>query len=105
MSLSSSLVELPGRGVTRVWEHPGPPGAPTLMLVHGVTLTAALNWSGVLEPLGAAFRVVAMDLCGHGESFRPAGRFSLGTARMTLLCWPGFGGWSSWLRSDTRWAA
>jgi 3-oxoadipate enol-lactonase len=77
MSLSSSLVELPGRGVTRVWEHPGPPGAPTLMLVHGVTLTAALNWSGVLEPLGAAFRVVAMDLCGHGESFRPAGRFSL----------------------------
>jgi 3-oxoadipate enol-lactonase len=75
--LSSSLVELPGRGVTRVWEHPGPPGAPTLMLVHGVTLTAALNWSGVLEPLGAQFRVIAMDLCGHGESFRPVGRFSL----------------------------
>jgi 3-oxoadipate enol-lactonase len=75
--LSSSLVELPGRGVTRVWEHPGPPGAPTLMLVHGVTLTAELNWSGVLEPLGAQFRVIAMDLCGHGESFRPDGRFSL----------------------------
>jgi len=74
---SSSLVELPGRGVTRVWEHPGPPGAPTLMLVHGVTMTAALNWSGVLEPLGAQFRVIAMDLCGHGESFRPVGRFSL----------------------------
>lgn len=77
MPLSSSLVELPGRGVTRVWEHSGPPGAPTLMLVHGVTLTAALNWSGVLEPLGAQFRVVAMDLCGHGESFPPVGRFSL----------------------------
>jgi len=77
MSLSSSLVELPGRGLTRVWEHPGPPDAPTLMLVHGVTLTAALNWSGVLEPLGAQFRVIAMDLCGHGESFRPVGRFSL----------------------------
>jgi len=77
MLLSSSLVELPGRGVTRVWEHSGPPGAPTLMLVHGVTLTAALNWSGVLEPLGAQFRVIAMDLCGHGESFRSTGRFSL----------------------------
>jgi 3-oxoadipate enol-lactonase len=77
MLLSSSLVELPGRGVTRVWEQPGPPGAPTLMLVHGVTLTAALNWSGVLEPLGERYRVMAMDLCGHGESFRPAGRFSL----------------------------
>lgn len=75
--LSSSLVEIPGRGVTRVWEQPGPPGAPTLMLVHGVTLTAALNWSGVLEPLGGQFRVLAMDLCGHGESFRPVRRFSL----------------------------
>jgi 3-oxoadipate enol-lactonase len=77
MLLSSSLLELPGRGVTRVWEHPGPPGAPTLMLVHGVTLTAELNWSGVMEPLGAKFRVIAMDLCGHGESFAPKGRFSL----------------------------
>lgn len=75
--LSSSLVEIPGRGFTRVWEQPGPPGAPTLMLVHGVTLTAELNWSGVLEPLGGQFRVLAMDLCGHGESFRPRGRFSL----------------------------
>jgi 3-oxoadipate enol-lactonase len=77
MLLSSSLLELPGRGVTRVWEHPGPAGAPTLMLVHGVTLTAELNWSGVIEPLGAKFRVIAMDLCGHGESFAPKGRFSL----------------------------
>jgi 3-oxoadipate enol-lactonase len=77
MLLSSSLVELPGRGVTRVWEQPGPRGAPTLMLVHGVTLTAALNWSGVMDPLGDHFRVIAMDLRGHGESFPPPGRFSL----------------------------
>jgi 3-oxoadipate enol-lactonase len=75
--LSSSLTELPGRGVTRVWEHPGPPGAPTLMLAHGVTLTAALNWSCAMESLGRQFRVIAMDLCGHGESFPSAGRFSL----------------------------
>jgi 3-oxoadipate enol-lactonase len=77
MLLKSSLVELPGRGVTRVWEHPGPPGAPTLMLAHGVTLTAALNWSFAMESLGRRFRVLAMDLCGHGESFPPVGRFSL----------------------------
>ena len=37
------LVELPGRGVTRVWECTGPRGAPTLMLIHGVTFTAELN--------------------------------------------------------------
>jgi len=47
------------------------------MLVHGVTLTAELNWSGVMEPLGAKYRVIAMDLCGHGESFGARGRFSL----------------------------
>ena len=29
------LVELPGRGVTRVWECPGPRGAETLMLSAG----------------------------------------------------------------------
>lgn len=75
--MSSSLVELPGRGVTRMWEHPGPPGSPTLMLAHGVTLTAALNWSFAMESLGRWFRVIAIDLCGHGESFPPAGRFSL----------------------------
>ena len=75
--LGSSLVELPGRGTTRVWEHPGPPGAPTLMLVHGVTLTAALNWSGLFESLGSRFHVIAMDLCGHGESFAASRPFSL----------------------------
>ena len=30
------LVELPGRGTTRVWECAGPPGAETVMLIHGV---------------------------------------------------------------------
>ena len=44
------LVELPGRGVTRVWECAGPPGAPTLMLIHGVTITAELNWEKTLRP-------------------------------------------------------
>ena len=38
------LVELPGRGVTRVWECPGPRRAETLMLIHGVAVTAELNW-------------------------------------------------------------
>jgi len=77
MSLTTSLVDLPGRGVTRVWEHPGPPDAPTLMLIHGVTLTAALNWSGVLDALGEQFRVITMDLRGHGDGFSPGGQFRL----------------------------
>jgi 3-oxoadipate enol-lactonase len=61
------LVELPGRGVTRVWECVGPPGAPVLMLIHGVTVTAELNWGEVFAPLSRHFRVIAMDLRGHGD--------------------------------------
>ena len=71
------LVQLPGRGVTRVWECAGPPGAPTLMLIHGVTVTAELNWAKVLAPLSRQFRVVAMDLRGHGDGIPAGWRFRL----------------------------
>ncbi len=61
------VLELPGRGPTVVWDAPGPPGAPTLVLVHGVTLTAALNWGGIVETLGRHYRVVLVDQRGHGD--------------------------------------
>ena len=71
------LVELPGRGATRVWECAGPPGAETLMLIHGVACTAELNWGKVFAPLAAQFRVVAADLRGHGDGIRAGSRFRL----------------------------
>jgi 3-oxoadipate enol-lactonase len=71
------LVTLPGRGVTRVWECAGPPGAPTLMLIHGVTVTAELNWGKVFAALARQFRVVAMDLRGHGDGIPVGWRFRL----------------------------
>jgi 3-oxoadipate enol-lactonase len=71
------LVELPGRGVTRVWECAGPPGAPTLMLIHGVTITAELNWGRLFGPLSRQFRVLAMDLRGHGDGISTGFRFRL----------------------------
>jgi 3-oxoadipate enol-lactonase len=71
------LVELPGRGVTRVWECTGPRGAPTLMLIHGVTFTAELNWGTVFAPLSRHFRVIAIDLRGHGDGISTGGRFRL----------------------------
>jgi 3-oxoadipate enol-lactonase len=76
-SVSSRLVEVPGRGVTRVWECAGPPGAETLVLIHGVGFTAELNWGKVLEPLGRRFRVVALDLRGHGQGIATGARFNL----------------------------
>jgi 3-oxoadipate enol-lactonase len=71
------LIELPGRGVTRVWECAGPPGAETLILIHGVTVTAELNWAKVLVPLSRDFRVLAMDLRGHGDGIGVGSRFRL----------------------------
>jgi 3-oxoadipate enol-lactonase len=71
------LVELPGRGTTRVWHCAGPPGAPTVMLIHGVAGTAELNWARVFAPLSRHFRVVAADLRGHGDGIRLRSRFRL----------------------------
>jgi pimeloyl-ACP methyl ester carboxylesterase len=71
------LVELPGRGVTRVWECAGPRGAETLVLIHGVAVTAELNWGKVLAPLARHFRVVAADLRGHGDGINAGCRFRL----------------------------
>ncbi len=68
---------LPGRGTTWIWDAPGPPGAPALLLLHGWTATAALNWFPALPPLGQRYRVVAMDLRGHGRGIRSRRRFRL----------------------------
>jgi pimeloyl-ACP methyl ester carboxylesterase len=64
------VLELPGRGRTVVWDTSGPPGAPTLLLVHGVTLTSALNWGGIVERLAQQYRVVLLDQRGHGTGLR-----------------------------------
>jgi 3-oxoadipate enol-lactonase len=71
------LAELPGRGVTRVWECAGPDGAETLMLIHGLACTAELNWGRVFAPLARHFRVIAADLRGHGDGIRTRSQFRL----------------------------
>ena len=64
---------LPGRGTTWVREAGSDdPGAPTLVLLHGWTATAALNWVHVFAPLGREFRLVALDHRGHGRGIRPS---------------------------------
>jgi pimeloyl-ACP methyl ester carboxylesterase len=45
----------------------GPSDAPTLVLLHGVTISAAL-YNHALVDLGNEFRVIAMDWRGHGRS-------------------------------------
>lgn len=70
-------LELPGRGRTFVRELAGPPGAPALLLLHGLSATADLNWFPSYAALGRHFRVVAMDHRGHGRGIRSRTRFRL----------------------------
>lgn len=70
-------VDLGGRGRVVVREVPGPPGAPVLVLLHGWTVTADLNWFPVFDALGERYRVLAFDHRGHGRGLRGAGRFTL----------------------------
>jgi 3-oxoadipate enol-lactonase len=60
-----------------VRECPGPPGAPTVLLIHGLGATADVNWFGVFASLQQSFRVVALDVRGHGRSSNPGLRFQL----------------------------
>lgn len=71
------FVELQGRGVTFVREVPGPVGAPTIVLLHGWTATADLNWFRTFDAFGRRYRVLAMDLRGHGRGIRPRAYFRL----------------------------
>jgi pimeloyl-ACP methyl ester carboxylesterase len=43
----------------------GPVGAPAIVLVHGVRLSRGM-WHAQLQGLSGAFRVIALDLPGHG---------------------------------------
>jgi pimeloyl-ACP methyl ester carboxylesterase len=70
-------VPLPGRGVTFVREVAGPPGAPTLLLLHGLVASGGLNWFRAFEALGAEFRVLAPDLRGHARGVRSSHSFRL----------------------------
>lgn len=60
-------VELPGGGTTVAYEMAGPPGAPTLFLVHGLVASSYLNWFPAFRALNERFRIVATDLRGHGR--------------------------------------
>ena len=70
-------VELPGRGTTFVREVPGPKGAPTVVLLHGLVASAGLNWFQAFGPLGKHFRLLAIDHRGHGRGLRTRRRFRL----------------------------
>lgn len=70
-------IELPGRGTTFVREIEGPPGAPTILLLHGLIASGGLNWFQAFDHLRGRYRVIVPDLRGHGRGIRDWRRFRL----------------------------
>lgn len=73
-------VELPRRGRTFVYDSGADasrPGASPLILLHGWTSTAALNWYRCFPALTSRYRVVAMDHRGHGRGISTRQPFRL----------------------------
>jgi len=69
-------VDLPtGRVVLR--ELSGPQGAPTIVLLHGLGVTADINFFRCYQALGEQFRVLAFDHRGHGDGLRTRRPFRL----------------------------
>jgi pimeloyl-ACP methyl ester carboxylesterase len=68
---------LPGRGRTFVREAGGPPGAHAVVLLHGWSATADLNWFSSFGPLARHFRLLALDHRGHGRGLRSREPFRL----------------------------
>jgi 3-oxoadipate enol-lactonase len=74
------VVELPGRGTTFIRDLPATKvGAPTIILLHGWTVTSDLNFHLVYDLLAnrTGARIIAMDQRGHGRGVRPRTLFKL----------------------------
>jgi 3-oxoadipate enol-lactonase len=71
------VVSLPGRGEVFVRDSGGPPALPVVLLLHGWTASADLNFFPVYDCLAGAYRVIALDARGHGRGMRSAEPFTL----------------------------
>jgi pimeloyl-ACP methyl ester carboxylesterase len=80
---------LPGRGEIFYRHHEGGrPGEPTVVLLHGWTATADVQWFTAYEELGARYPFVAVDHRGHGRGLRTEQPFTLEDAAddVAALC-------------------
>ncbi|MDA2944081.1 MAG: alpha/beta hydrolase [Actinomycetota bacterium] len=66
-----------GLGELEVRELPGPQGAATIVLIHGWTASADINFFTAYRLLGEHFRVIAFDQRGHGSGLRTRRGFRL----------------------------
>lgn len=70
-------IDLPGRGEMFVIDSGAPrPGAPTLLLLHGLATTSYLTWFSTMKELAAEHRIVMLDQRWHGQGI-VSDRFSI----------------------------
>ncbi|WP_435771254.1 alpha/beta fold hydrolase [Nocardioides sp. SYSU DS0651] len=63
-----ALVDLPGRGKVFAIDTGAPrPGAPTLLLFHGLATTSYLTWFSTIDELRRDYRLVMLDQRWHGR--------------------------------------
>jgi len=76
------FVDVPGRGEMMIRElaPARETTAPTILLLHGWTLCADLNWFAMYAAAARHGRVLAMDVRGHGRGLRSEQRFTLEAA-------------------------
>lgn len=72
------VVSLPGRGEVFVRQHQHEDASrPTVLLLHGWTASADLQFFTAYEELAAWCSFVGVDHCGHGRGIRTTQRFEL----------------------------
>lgn len=71
------VIDLPGRGEVFARDSGGKPGDPAVLLLHGWTISADINFFAVYASLAEAYRVIALDHRGHGRGIRSAEPFTL----------------------------
>lgn len=74
------MVAVPGRGEVFLREQPGPPGAPPILLLHGWTASADLNWWRLYDRVADLGPLLAPDHRGHGRGIRSEEPFTLESA-------------------------
>jgi len=71
------VMNLPGRGEVFVRDFGGTPGGPAVLLLHGWTASADINFWPAYACLAESYRVIALDQRGHGRGMRSTEPFSL----------------------------
>ncbi|MES3025693.1 MAG: alpha/beta hydrolase [Pseudomonadota bacterium] len=74
--MRESVITDPGTGLPVQLVTGGKPGAPWVVLVHGLGQQASRDWIPVLPPLLERYQVLLVDLPGFGRSGRPDGVLS-----------------------------